>query len=59
MSLSDATQAVERMIRSVRAIRAERWLHEWPDGHAERPQAMPEFVRLYLAESNTPKPERT
>lgn len=48
--MNDLIQRVNRMIRDVRAIRAERWLAEWPLGNTERPRNLPDYVREYLNE---------
>lgn len=58
MSEPSPIQRLDRLIRDVRAIRAERWLREWPNGHPDRPKAQPDFVRQYLAEREAPT-ERT
>lgn len=49
-TLEEAIHMVERVTRSVRDLRAERWLREWPEGHPERPKEPPAFVQEYLQE---------
>ncbi len=39
---------LDKLNHDLLAIRAERWLHEWPEGHADRPKRMPGFVKKYL-----------
>lgn len=39
---------LDKLNHDLLAIRAERWLHEWPEGHADRPKRMPNYVRKYL-----------
>ena len=48
MTEPEAIAALDRIIAQLQAIRAERWLQQWPSGHPERPNP-PLFVTEYLA----------
>lgn len=48
MSEPEAIARLDALIASVRAMRAERWLREWPAGHPERPNREPDYVIEYL-----------
>lgn len=52
MSVDEAIAALDRLIASVKAIRAERWLAEWPSKHPERPKPPPHVVE-YLKQQDT------
>lgn len=39
---------LDKLTHDIIAIRAEAWLREWPEGHADRPKRMPGFVKQYL-----------
>lgn len=39
---------LDKLTHDIIAIRAEAWLREWPEGHADRPKRMPNYVRKYL-----------
>jgi hypothetical protein len=48
MSIEESIARLEELIVTVRDMRAERWLREWPDGNAERPHLIPDCVKSYL-----------
>lgn len=54
MSESEAIVRLDRLIRQLKDMRAERWLSEWPRGNSERPK-MPPHVAEYLAEIEAQK----
>lgn len=45
--IAAALASVERCKFLLEQMRAERWIMQWPPGHAERPKEVPEFVRKY------------
>jgi len=47
MSESEAIAALDRILYQVKAIRAMRWLAQWPEGNCERPNP-PQFVVEFL-----------
>lgn len=48
MSIEEAMERLDALIVTVRDMRAERWLREWPPGNSERPQRQPDYVTEYL-----------
>lgn len=54
MSVDEAIQRLDHLILQLKAMRAERWLSEWPPGHPEQP-TKPAYVVHYLAARDAKK----
>lgn len=46
---------LDRVIADLEAIRAQRWLDQYPPGHPERPAKAPEYVERYVARAHDEK----
>jgi hypothetical protein len=50
--MNDIDQRISKITQTIRALRVLRWSREWPQGHADRPQA-PAWVKAWEREHGT------